>query len=211
MVGIVLDWVLHLDEHLLDLFADHGLWAYLAVFATIFAETGLVVAPFLPGDSLLFVCGALAANGTPSLGVILGVLSVAAIAGDATNFAVGAWVRRSGRQGPAQKWLNPKHLAVTEDFFKRHGGKAIVLARFVPIVRTLAPFVAGLSGMQYRRFFMYNVGGALLWVGSVTMAGYLFGNVAWVKDNFTLFLLGIVAVSVAPAAIAWLRRRKAAP
>jgi len=209
MIGIVLDWVLHLDAHLLDLFADHGLWAYLAVFATIFAETGLVVAPFLPGDSLLFVCGALAANGTPSLTLILVLLSTAAIAGDATNFAVGAWVRRSRSKGHAQKWLNPKHLETTEEFFRRHGGKAIVLARFVPVVRTLAPFVAGLSGMHYRRFFLYNVGGALLWVGSVTMAGYLFGNIDWVKDNFTLFLLGIVAVSVSPGVIAWLKKRKA--
>ena len=211
MFSAVLDWILHLDAHLLELFADHGVWAYFAVFATIFAETGLVIAPFLPGDSLLFVCGALAANGTPSLAVILVLLTIAAIAGDAVNFAVGASVRGDRSKGRTRRWPNPKHLKATEEFFQRHGGKAIVLARFVPVVRTLAPFVAGLGSMPYRRFLVYNVTGALLWVVSVTVAGYLFGNIGWVKDNFTLFLLGIVIVSVVPAVVGWLRERKRAP
>jgi len=210
MIATLLDWLTHFDTHLLLFSQQHGGWVYLLVFVIIFIETGLVVMPFLPGDSLLFVCGALAAAGALPLAIILPVLIVAAVAGDAVNFAVGS---RFGHVTEARQWRwpNPKHLRMTHDFFDRHGGKTIFIARFVPIIRTLAPFVAGMGGMRYGRFAAWNVSGAIAWVGAVTMAGYLFGGIGWVKQNFTLALLGIVVVSLLPGLVAWLKSRFSTP
>ncbi len=207
----VLDWLLHLDTHLLAFSHAHGAWVFALLFAIIFVETGLVVVPFLPGDSLLFVAGALAANGAFPLAVIIPLLMAAAITGDALNFWLGG---RFGHRIMAKNWRLPKpeHLQMTHAFFERHGGKTIFLARFVPIIRTLAPFVAGMGAMGYRRFALWNVAGAAAWVGGVAIAGYLFGNITWVKDNFTAALLIIIVASLLPGAFValrnWLAARK---
>ncbi|HEX7341337.1 MAG TPA: DedA family protein [Rhodanobacteraceae bacterium] len=212
MIPTLLDWLLHLNTHLLAFSQHHGAWVYALLFAIIFVETGLVVVPFLPGDSLLFICGALAAGGAFPMAYVVPLLIVAAILGDAVNFAIGS---RFGHRIESHHWRLPKpeHLRMTHEFFERHGGKTIFIARFVPIVRTLAPFVAGMGHMGYARFAAWNVSGAVVWVGVVTVAGYFFGNIAWVKDNFTLALLGIIVLSLLPGVFVafrkWLAARKA--
>jgi membrane-associated protein len=204
---------LHFDRHLAEFVASYGVWVYALLFAIIFAETGLVVTPFLPGDSLLFAAGTLAATGLLNLWLLLGLLVVAAILGDAVNYAAGNAV------GPRvftaidhtsfwQRLLNKDHLDRAHAFFERYGGKAIVLGRFVPIVRTFVPFVAGAGTMTYSAFAFYNVTGAMIWVGICTLAGYAFGTVPVVKNNFSLVALGIVFVSVLPIAIEFLKHRK---
>lgn len=183
----------------------------MVLFAVIFAETGLVVTPFLPGDSLLFAVGSLCALGMLSLEVVIVLLIVAAIAGDAVNYAIG---RRFGsviiNHPRWQRWIRREHLDRTHAFYERHGGKTIVLARFVPIVRTFAPFVAGLGEMTYRRFAIFNVSGAVVWVLSFSMLGYLFGNVPAVKENFSLVIVGIIAISMLPAVVEYIRQRRTA-
>jgi len=211
----LIDLFLHLDKHLVELVTNYGRWIYGILFAIVFAETGLVVTPFLPGDSLLFACGALAANGTLDVWIVWALLTTAAILGDAVNYAVGRYVgpkvfRAEDRSGLLHKLLNREHLAEAHAFFERHGGKAIVLARFVPIVRTFVPFVAGAGTMTYRAFAIYNIAGAILSVSVCVGAGYAFGNVPIVKNNFSLVALGIVIVSVLPMAIDLLRRRRRA-
>lgn len=209
MIASLFDWLIHLDVHLLAFSQQHGAWIYVLLFAIIFIETRLVVVPFLPGDSLLFICGTLAASGAFPLAYVLPLLMAAAILGDAFNFALGS---RFGYRIEARHWRLPKpqHLRMTREFFERHGGKTIFIARFVPIIRTVAPFVAGMGSMGYGRFAAWNVSGAVVWVGVMTMAGYLFGNVGWVKNNFTLALLGIIVVSLLPAAIMALKNGLAA-
>ena len=211
----LIDIFLHLDAHLAELTASYGPWIYAILFAIIFAETGLVVTPFLPGDSLLFACGALAAVGilNPWLAVLL--LLVAAIAGDAVNYAVGRYVGSrvfiaEDRTSFWHRLLNREHLDRTHAFFEKYGGKAVVLGRFVPIVRTFVPFVAGGGAMTYGTFAFFNVAGALLWVGICFGAGLLFGNVPIVKDNFSLVAIGIVLVSVIPIGIELLKKRRTA-
>jgi membrane-associated protein len=211
----LIDIFLHLDAHLAELTASYGPWIYAILFAIIFAETGLVVTPFLPGDSLLFACGALAAVGilNPWLTVLL--LLVAAIAGDAVNYAAGRYVGRRvfiahDRSSFWHRLLNREHLDRTHAFFEKYGGKAVVLGRFVPIVRTFVPFVAGGGAMTYGTFAFFNVAGALLWVGICFGAGLLFGNVPIVKDNFSLVAIGIVLVSVIPIGIELLKKRRTA-
>ena len=209
-----IDLILHVDVILLDLVKTYGAWVYGVLFAIIFAETGLVVTPILPGDSLLFAAGALAATGALDVRVVLVLLLVAAVAGDAVNYSVGRAVgvriiRRAEIDPRWRRWINPAHLAKAHEFFERHGGKAIVLARFMPIVRTFVPFVAGAAEMTYSSFAFYNVTGAIAWVGICVGAGYVFGNVPIVKDNFTLVALGIVAVSLLPMVIEYLRHRRA--
>jgi membrane-associated protein len=210
----LIDLVLHADVLLLDLVKTYGAWVYGVLFAIIFAETGLVVAPILPGDSLLFAAGALAATGALDVRVVLMLLVVAAVAGDAVNYSVGRAVgvriiRRAEADPRWRRWINPAHVAKAHEFFERHGGKAIVLARFMPIVRTFVPFVAGAAEMTYTSFAFFNVAGAVAWVALCVGAGYVFGNVPIVKDNFTLVALGIVAVSLLPMVIEYLRHRKA--
>jgi membrane-associated protein len=211
----LIDLFLHLDAHLAELVANYGVWVYAILFAIIFAETGLVVTPILPGDSLLFACGALAATGVLDPWLVAGLLVAAAILGDAVNYSVGHYVgpkifSAEDHAGFWHKLLNRDHLRQAHAFFERHGGKAIVLGRFVPIVRTFVPFVAGAGEMTYATFAFYNITGALIWVGICVGAGYAFGNVPVVKENFTLVALGIVFVSLVPMALELLKRRKAA-
>ena len=212
----LIDLLLHADSYLLELVANYGLWIYVILFAIVFAETGLVVTPFLPGDSLLFAAGAIGATGALDIRLATITVLAAAIAGDAVNYAIGRSVghrvihlaqtdRRWGR------WVNPAYVARAHDFFERHGGKAIVLARFVPIVRTFVPFVAGVAEMSYPSFALYNVTGAAAWVGVCVGAGYVFGNVPIVKDNFSLVAIGIVIVSVLPIVFEYLRYRRESP
>ena len=208
----LIDLFLHLDRHLAEFVATYGVWVYAMLFAIIFAETGLVVTPILPGDSLLFACGALAATGVLNVWVILGLLVTAAILGDAVNYSVGNYAgpRIFSAEDTTSFWhkvLNRDHLRQAHEFFERHGGKAIVLARFVPIVRTFVPFVAGVAEMSYPAFALYNVAGAMGWVVICVGAGYLFGQVPIVRENFSLVALGIVFVSLLPMLIEYLRHR----
>jgi membrane-associated protein len=202
-VHALMDWVLHLDTHLAALAASHGALVYAVMFGFIFIETGVVVLPFLPGDSLLFVAGALAAKGTFSLPVLAPALIVAAIAGDTLNFAIGGAMREHVLAAGRIRFVKPEYLERTRGFFDRHGRKTIVLARFVPVVRTLAPFVAALGKMPYRSFLAYNVVGGLAWVGIVLGAGYLFGNMPWISQHLTAVIFGIVVISILPGVISW--------
>jgi membrane-associated protein len=208
------DLLLHVDRYLLELVADYGVWIYGILFLIVFAETGLIVTPFLPGDSLLFATGALAATGVLDPWLAGFLMLTAAIAGDAVNYAVGrsAGMRviEKARTDPRWgRWVNPAYIARAHEFFERRGGKAIVLGRFVPIVRTFVPFVAGVAEMSYPAFALYNVTGAVVWVGICLGAGYAFGNVPIVKDNFSLVALGIVFVSLLPMAFEILSQRRA--
>ncbi|MDX2000259.1 MAG: DedA family protein [Thermoanaerobaculia bacterium] len=210
LLHFLVDFVLHLDKHLLELVAQYGAWTYLILFAIIFCETGLVVTPFLPGDSLLFAAGAFAATGAFDLWVLLGLLSVAAILGDSVNYAIGRSLRHRLADKGRLPFVKPAHLEKTHAFYEKYGVKTIVIARFVPIVRTFAPFVAGVGEMSYKTFSLYNVVGGLLWVFLCTLGGYLFGNLPFVRENFSLVILGIIAVSLLPAVIEILRARAAA-
>jgi membrane-associated protein len=206
-VRTLVDYVLHLDHHLVQLIQAYGAWTYLILFAIVFLETGLVVTPFLPGDSLLFAAGALAAKGAMDVWVLFAILSVAAVLGDSVNYWIGRAVGpRVFREDV--RFLNRKHLDRTHRFYEKHGGKTIFLARFVPIVRTFAPFVAGVGTMNYARFWAYNVVGGVVWVGGFLLAGYWFGNLPVVKNNFSLVILGIIVVSVLPIAYEVLRARR---
>lgn len=202
-----IDVMLHLDRHLALLVTNYGTWVYALLFLIVFCETGLVVTPFLPGDSLLFVAGALAAVGGLDVGVLIVLLIVAAILGDTVNYAVGKWF---GTRLATSRWIKPEYLARTQAFYDRHGGKTIVLARFVPIVRTFAPFVAGIGVMRYRRFIAYNVGGAIGWVVFFVGGGYLFGNLPIVRQNLSLVLLGIIVLSLTPILWEFWRQRRRA-
>lgn len=211
----LIDLFLHFDVHLAAFVAQYGALVYALLFAIVFAETGLVVTPFLPGDSLLFAAGALAATGALDITLVVGLLLVAAIAGDAVNYSTGRYLgprvfRRDAQSGFMQRALNREHLDRAHAFFEHHGGKAIVLARFVPIIRTFVPFVAGAGAMRYRTFVFYNVTGALLWVIGCVGAGFAFGNVPIIKNNFSFVVLGIVAVSLIPVLMEWLRHKKRA-
>jgi membrane-associated protein len=208
----LIDFVLHFDRHLKEFVDLYGVWVYAFLFLIIFAETGLVVAPFLPGDSLLFAAGALAATGAFSIWILVPLLIVAAVLGDAVNYAVGDAVgprvfTSVDRTSFLHRALNREHLAKAHSFFEKYGGKAIILGRFVPIVRTFVPFVAGAGTMTYSTFAIYNVTGGIIWVGICTLAGYAFGNVPVVQENFTLVALGIVFVSLIPILVEYLRHR----
>lgn len=212
----LIDFVLHIDRHLVELIQTYGGWVYGFLFAIVFAETGLVVAPILPGDSLLFAAGALAATGALDIKLTTILLLAAAIAGDAVNYsvgrAIGVRVIERARVDPkVGRWINPAYIAKAHQFFERHGGKAIVLGRFMPIVRTFVPFVAGAAEMSYPSFALYNIVGGIAWVGLCVGAGYLFGNFPLVKDNFSLVAIGIVVVSVLPMVIEVIKHRRARP
>lgn len=199
----LIDLFLHLDTHLAELVELYGPWVYALLFLIIFCETGLVITPFLPGDSLLFATGALAASGILNLLVVLLLLIAAAILGDAVNYSIGNYLgpkifKAEDRTSFWHRALNRDHLNKAHRFFQKYGGKAIVLARFVPIVRTFVPFVAGAGDMAYSQFALFNVAGALLWVGLCTGAGYAFGNMPMVRDNFTVVVIGIVVISLLP-------------
>jgi len=212
LVGTLWDFAVHLDAHLAAFIAQHGAWVYGLLFVIIFCETGLVVTPFLPGDSLLFVVGTLAAAGGMDIGLVMAVLVSAALCGDNTNYWIGRWIGPKVFRDENARWLNRRHLDRTHAFYERHGGKAIVIARFVPIVRTYVPFVAGIGRMPYPRFLAFSVGGALLWVCGLSLAGYWFGNIPAVKNNLAVVIVVIVVLSVLPIALEFLkaRRRRAA-
>jgi membrane-associated protein len=206
-----LDIVLHLDVHLVALVQEHGVWIYAILFAIIFCETGLVVTPFLPGDSLLFVAGAVAASGAMEVNVLVVLLIIAAVAGDLTNYGIGRWLGVRFFTDRSSKLLNPEHLEKAHAFYERHGGKAVIIARFLPILRTYIPFVAGLAAMDAKKFAFFNVTGGILWVASLTYAGYFFGNIPWVKGNLTLIIVGIIVVSLLPLVWAYARSKMAKP
>ncbi|HWA16608.1 MAG TPA: DedA family protein [Gemmatimonadales bacterium] len=204
-----IDLFLHLDKHLSELIARFGAWTYVILFLIIFIETGLVIMPLLPGDSLLFAAGAFAGLGDLNPWLLFGALTLAAIIGDTVNYWIGVWIGPRAFSGNV-RFLKREYLEKTQAFYDRHGGKTIIMARFVPIVRTFAPFVAGVGTMEYGRFLAYNVTGAVAWVGLFVWGGYFFGNLPTVQENFTLVILGIIAVSVMPMAIEWIKGRRAA-
>ena len=209
IVATLWDFAMHLDRHLAAFVAQHGTWVYALLFAIVFCETGLVVTPFLPGDSLLFVVGTLAAAGGMDILTVMSVLVSAALCGDNVNYWIGRWAGPRVFHYGDSRWLNPRHLERTHAFYERHGGKTIVIARFVPIVRTYVPFVAGVGTMPYFRFIAFSIAGALAWVLSLCLAGYFFGNFPLVKNNLTLVIIGIVLLSVSPGLVAWLQQRRA--
>jgi membrane-associated protein len=205
-----IDLFLHLDEHLSRVISEYGTWTHLILFLIVFAETGLVVTPFLPGDSLLFAAGTFAALGALDVRLVVALLIAAAIIGDTVNYWVGAWIGPRAFSGRI-KWLRKDYLDRTHAFYEKHGGKTIILARFIPIIRTFAPFVAGVGAMHYGQFLMYNVVGAVLWVGLFVLGGFFFGNIPVVRDNFTIVILAIIAISVMPIAYEALRARRSEP
>jgi membrane-associated protein len=209
----LLDFLLHADKHLQDFVTAYGAWVYALLFAIVFAETGFVVTPFLPGDSLLFAAGALCATGAMSAPLSFGLLFVAAFAGNAVNYTIGRFIgprvfSATGREGISKRLLNPEYLDRAHAFFEQYGGKAVILSRFVPIVRTFLPFVAGAAQMQPSAFAFYNFVGAIGWVGLCLGAGLWFGNLPFVKENFSLVALGIVFVSVLPMLFEFLNARR---
>src|SRR5262245_33643258 len=206
----IIDLFLHLDYHLSQVISQYGVWTNLILFLIVFAETGLVVTPFLPGDSLLFAAGTFAALGALDVRVLLVLLVVAAIIGDTVNYWVGAWIGPRAFSGRV-RWLRKDYLDRTHAFYEKHGGKTIIIARFVPIIRTFAPFVAGVGAMSYGTFLLYNVVGAVLWVGLFVLGGFFFGNIPVVKENFTIVILAIIAISVLPIVYEALRARRGEP
>lgn len=202
----LVDFILHIDQHLQVFVRDYGNWVYAILFAIVFVETGLVVMPFLPGDSLLFAAGTLAATGAMNVYALIGLLWVAAVIGDTLNYHIGKWM------GPKvferqSKWIRQDYLLKTQAFFEKHGGKTIIFARFIPFARTFAPFVAGVSQMRYGYFLSYNVIGAALWVVGVVTLGYAFGNIPVVKNNFTIVIFAIIFISILPGIIGFIRAK----
>ncbi|BEN21904.1 membrane protein [Serratia marcescens] len=212
IIKFIIDFILHIDVHLAELVAQYGMWVYAILFLILFCETGLVVTPFLPGDSLLFVAGALAALPTNDLNVhtMVALMVVAAILGDAVNYTIGRLFGEKLFSNPNSKIFRRSYLDKTHQFYEKHGGKTIILARFVPIVRTFAPFVAGMGHMSYRHFAAYNVIGALVWVLLFTYAGYLFGDLPVVQENLKLLIVGVIIVSILPGVIEIWRHKRAA-
>ncbi|MBU1214494.1 MAG: DedA family protein [Gammaproteobacteria bacterium] len=203
-----LDIVLHLDTHLLALVQDYGVWVYAILFLIIFSETGLVVAPFLPGDSLLFVIGALCGMGSLQLEIAMPLLMLAAFMGDNTNYWIGRLLGLRLLERASPRFIKHEHLEKTHAFYEKHGGKTVIFARFLPILRTFAPFVAGIGTMNYRHYVMYSIIGGVSWIGSLTLAGYFFGNIPVIKDNLTLMILVIVFISFVPAMVQFVRHRR---
>ena len=203
LLAVLWDLIVRLDVHLGDFVQEHGVWVYALLFVIVFCETGLVVTPFLPGDSLLFVAGTLAALGDMDIFVVSATLIAAALCGDNCNYWIGRW---AGLRFFA-RWINPAYLQRTHEFYDRHGGKTIILARFVPILRTYVPFVAGVGAMPYGRYLAFCIAGALIWVGSLCTAGYFFGTIPVIKNNLTAVILAIVFLSITPGFFAWARAR----
>lgn len=205
------DIFLHLDRHLDQVIVNYGTWTYLILFFIVFCETGLVVTPFLPGDSLLFAAGTLAGRGTMNVGVVLACFGLAALAGDNANYFIGRFLGPKLLRSEHSKLLNRQHLDRTHAFFERYGGKTIIIARFVPIVRTFTPFVAGIGSMSYLRFLSYSIVGATLWVNVCVLAGYFFGRLPIVKHNFSIAVLGVVFISLIPAIVEVIRHKLQKP
>ena len=202
------DIVLHLDKYLAMLVQQYGPWIYAILFAIIFSETGFVVTPFLPGDSMLFVAGALAALGGMDLATLIAVLITAAALGNMLNYQIGRFLGPKVFHWENSRFFNKAALEKTHAFYTRHGGKTLIISRFLPLFRTFAPFVAGIGAMSYARFTVFNLAGAISWVVSLTLAGYFFGNLPWVQQNLTAMIVGIVVVSMIPVVVGWLQQRK---
>ena len=209
MLTTLLYSLLALDQTVATLATQYGPWLYAILFVVIFAETGLVVCPFLPGDSILFIAGAVVAVANLNVHVLAAVLVVAAVLGDSVNYAVGHYIGPKVFHRPDSRWFRQEYLRRTQAFYDRYGGVTIIIGRFVPIIRTFAPFLAGVAGMPYSRFLPYNVVGGAMWISSLVYAGYLFGNIPWVKHNLTWIVLAFVVVSLTPATITYLKERKA--
>jgi membrane-associated protein len=203
------DLLVHLDKHLGELVAQYGIWIYAILFLIIFCETGLVVTPFLPGDSLLFVAGTIWAASGMDVHLLVIVLLTAAILGDTVNYSIGRWIGPRAFHFEQSRFFNRKALDRTHEFYERHGGKTIIIARFVPLVRTFAPFVAGIGQMHYPRFFAFNVIGAVLWVVLLVYAGYFFGNIPVIRNNLTVVIFAIIGLSLLPIVVEWMRARRA--
>jgi membrane-associated protein len=210
LLAQLIDLVLHLDRHLAELAVQYGMWVYGILFLIIFCETGLIVTPFLPGDSLLFVTGTLAAAGALDVHLLIPLLIAAALLGDNVNYAVGRFLGMKLFRNENSKIFNRAHLKRASDFYDRHGGKTIVIARYLPIIRTYVPFVGGAAQMPYRRFIMFSALGASLWVGSLGYAGYFFGNIPFIKNNLSIFIICLVVIPALPALLEFLRGRAAA-
>ena len=201
--------LLGLDQALANYAAQYGPWLYAILFLVIFAETGLVVFPFLPGDSILFIAGTVMATAGLNVHILAALLFVAAVLGDSLNYAIGHYIGPRVFDKPDSRWFKQDHLRRTQAFYDKYGGVTIIIGRFVPIIRTFAPFLAGVAGMSYHRFLAYNVIGGALWIGLLTYAGYLFGNIPWVKQNLSFIVLGIVIVSLIPAVTTFISERRA--
>jgi membrane-associated protein len=206
LISELMDFILHLDVHLNSIIKNFGIWTYLILFLIIFLETGVVVTPFLPGDSLLFAAGSFAALGSLNVFALFILLTLAAILGDTLNYWIGHFIGPRAFSGNI-RFLKKEYMDRTHGFYEKHGGKTIILARFIPIIRTFAPFVAGIGAMDYPRFFFYNVIGAVLWVSIFTFGGYFFGNLPFVRDNFTIVILVIILISVLPGVFEFLREK----
>jgi len=206
-IKFFLDLFLNLDEHMANLIAQYGMWTYAILFLVIFMETAFVITPILPGDSLLFAAGMFAAIGSLDIYILLGLLIFAAILGDTVNYSIGRYL---GERAYNIKWIKQEYFEKTHAFYEKHGGKTIILARFVPIVRTFAPFVAGIGKMSYKRFIAYNIIGGIAWVLICTLAGFFFGNIPVVRENFEIVIIGIILLSIMPIGIEWWKARRAA-
>jgi membrane-associated protein len=206
-IKFFVDLFLNLDEHMANLITQYGVWTYAILFLVIFMETAFVVTPLLPGDSLLFAAGMFAAIGSLDIYILLGLLIFAAILGDTVNYSIGRYL---GERAYNIKWIKQEYFEKTHAFYEKHGGKTIVLARFVPIVRTFAPFVAGIGKMSYKRFLAYNIIGGIAWVLICTLAGFFFGNIPVVRENFEIVIIGIILLSIMPIGIEWWKARRAA-
>ncbi len=210
-IKYLIDFIMHIDKHLAELFTEYGLWIYGILFAIIFIETGLVIMPFLPGDSLLFASGALAGNPANGISVHLvwGIVFFAAVIGDTINYEIGKFLGPKVFSGKYKR-IKKEHLEKTQHFYDKHGGKTIIYARFVPIVRTFAPFVAGVGQMKYKKFISFNIVGALLWTLLFVYAGYFFGSLEFVQKRFTMIILAIIVLSLLPMLIEWIRHKRQA-
>ncbi|TLD41091.1 MAG: DedA protein [Candidatus Jettenia ecosi] len=205
----LMHFVLHLDKHLYELVTTYGIWVHVLLFLIVFAETGFVATPFLPGDSLLFAAGAIAATGALHVYALIAILAVAAILGDTVNYWIGYYIGPKIFRKQKSLFFNPEYLERTYRFFEKHGGKTIVIARFIPIIRTFAPFIAGIGHMSYLRFALYNILGAVFWVPVFIYAGYFLGNIHFIKQHFSLMIIAIIIVSMIPAVFEYLRHRQA--
>ncbi len=207
LLKIVFDFIIHIDTHLSAIIQAYGIWTYLILFFIIFCETGLVITPLLPGDSLLFAAGTFAAKGDLDVTWLFILLSIAAILGDTANYWIGDYIGPKVFHKDNVRFLNKKYLDRTHQFYEKYGGKTIIIARFVPIIRTFAPFVAGIGSMTYLRFISYNVIGGIAWIGACVFAGYFFGNIPVVKQNFTIVISAIIVISILPGVIEFVRQR----
>ncbi len=207
-VSTLLHFLIHLDEHINGIIQNYGVWTYLIVFIIIFCETGLVATPFLPGDSLLFVLGALSTGGSLNIAWLAGLLSIAAILGDSVNYWIGHRLAPRVFAKENSRFLKKEYLERTHRFYEKYGGKTIIIARFVPIIRTFAPFLAGVGSMSYRKFLLYNIVGGILWINLFLSAGYFFGNLPAVKNNFTLVIFAIIVLSLVPVVLEYFKHRR---